>query len=107
VAKHKFSRIVLRPPDRLKDRNPNQLGGSMSNYLPPGAQYEYQPKSVFAEHRAATVLFALLVLLALIYWAMAPRHDKRFVAPPKQPASPASAVPAAAPVYVQPLPSRP
>ena len=99
MAKQTLPRIVLRPPGELK--RPGELGGSVGNYVPPGAQYDYRPPSVFAQYKVVTVIFALLLAALLVYWAMAPKHDPRFVHPETDAASAPAQEPG--PVYVQPL----
>ena len=92
------------PPFRIvlnRDERPQgMLGGSLSHYVPPGAQYDYKPPSVFARYRGLTVIFALLILGILAY-ALLLRPKSRVV-PPRAPAvhsQPASSEP----IYVQPL----
>lgn len=103
AKKQTLPRIVLRPPGELKQ--PGQLGGSLGNYVPPGAQYDYKPPSVFAQYKVVTGIFAALLVGLLIYWALAPKHDPRFVHPKSDEASAAASDPG--PVYVQPLQSKP
>jgi hypothetical protein len=111
MAKQKSFRIVLgRPrtfgrtssfsdlPELSERKDPNQLGGAVSNYLPPEAQYDYKPPSVFAEYRVLSIVFGLLVAALVAYWVWAPGHDHRSVRP--KPAA-ASAAPDA--VYIEPL----
>lgn len=88
-------RIVLRegPPK-------GTLGGSLSGYIPPGAQYDYKPPSVFERYKALSIIFALLVVAILVFLLLVPRH-------PRPLGTPASAVVPAAPttdpVYVLPV----
>lgn len=88
-----------------------RLGGKLSAYVPPGAQYEYKPPSVFARYRALTMVFVVLVLGLLSYWIWglnAPVPPSRA---PSARAAAAPAAPAAAPaqdgtVYIEPLPPK-
>jgi hypothetical protein len=81
------------------------LGGSLSRYVPPGAQYEYKPPSVFARYRVLSIVFALLVIALLLYGVMAPRHDRRLPAPAATPpaSAPGPTAPQPDPVYVLPV----
>jgi hypothetical protein len=103
AKKQTLPRIVLRPPGKLTQ--PGQLGGSVGNYVPPGAQYDYKHPSVFAQHKVVTGVFAALLIGLLIYWAMAPKHDPRFAKPDTHAASAAASDTNT--VYVQPLQSKP
>jgi hypothetical protein len=88
-------RIVL-----SADRPRGMLGGSLSGYVPPGAQYDYKPPSVFARYKWLTAAFAAMILGLLVYVLMTPRQ--RVIPTPRteQLAAPA---PSAEPVYVEPL----
>ena len=93
AKKHTPPRIVLR-----REKAPLQLTGEVGGYLPPGAKYDYKPPSIFAQYRVLSIVFALIVLAILGYWALAPRHDRRQSAEPTPAARPQDG-----PVYVEPI----
>jgi hypothetical protein len=82
---------------------PGSLGGSLKGYVPPGAQYDYRPPSVFARYRTLSIVFAALILLLVIYSLLAPREDSRLNRVPASPAA-KEGVPDA--VYVLPIPEK-
>jgi hypothetical protein len=84
-------RIVL-----SAERPRGALGGSLSGYVPPGAQYDYKPPSVFARYKWLTVTFVVLILGLLIYPLLAPRQARN---PAGQAQTPATSEP----VYVEPV----
>jgi hypothetical protein len=91
------------PPFRIvlnADRPRGMLGGSLSGYVPPGAQYDYKPPSVFVRYKWLTATFALIILGLLVYVLVAPRQ--RVIPTPRseQLAQPASS---GEPIYVEPL----
>ena len=92
-------RIVLNGGERPR----GMLGGSLSHYVPPGAQYDYKPPSVFARYKWLTAIFVLLVLGLLLYPALGLK--KAPAAPPRAASQPSHQPPASAgePIYVQPL----
>jgi len=73
--------------------SPKRLGGKLGPYVPPGAQYDYKPPSVFARYKVLTAVFVALVLLLLSYWVWGLRQPPR-----------ATAAPGNQPVYIEPLP---
>jgi len=89
-----------------------RLGGKLNAYVPPGAQYDYKPASVFARYKVLTAVFVLLALCLLSYWAWVSRHT------PPAPSAAASAPsdgpahasgpqpPQNQPVYIEPLPAK-
>jgi len=87
------------------------LGGSLSRYVPPGAQYDYKPPSVFERYRILSIAFALLLSAVVLFLLLAHRYPGR---PPAEPvpavanstaSTPTStpSAPAADPVYVVPV----
>lgn len=86
-------RIVLNSGERPR----GMLGGSLSGYVPPGAQYDYKPPSVFARYKWLSLAFVALILSIVIYFLLVPR------APRIIPASHPAPAPASEPVYVEPL----
>ena len=83
------------------------LGGSLSRYVPPGAQYDYNPPSVFERYKVLSILFALLIMALLAFLIIAPRHDPHRVRVPAAPANPSPPERSADPVYVTPLSIQP
>ena len=83
------------------------LGGSLSRYVPPGAQYDYNPPSVFERYRILSVVFGLLMLALLAFLIIAPRHEQRHATGPAEPANPSAPERPADPVYVTPLSIQP
>lgn len=83
------------------------LGGSLSRYVPPGAQYDYKQPSVFERYRILSVVFALLIIALLAFLIMARRHEQRHVTGPTAPANPSPPERPADPVYVTPLSIQP
>jgi hypothetical protein len=83
------------------------LGGSLSRYVPPGAQYDYKPPSVFARYRVVSVIFVLLAIALLAFWVTARLHVRRSAKLPTVPVSPAPPATQPDPVYVTPLPNPP
>ena len=84
-----------------------RLGGKLSAYVPPGAQYDYKPPSVFARYKVLTLVFVVLGLGLLSYWIWG------LNVPPPAARAPAVRAPAAAapadpdqPVYIEPLPPK-
>ncbi len=103
---HELPRVRLR-----REKASLQLGGEVGgNYLPPGAQYEYNPPSVFAEYRVLSAMFALIAQAALLYWVFWPvKHPSPETKPAASAAVPAPATPgdrSADPVYVEPIAPR-
>jgi hypothetical protein len=84
------------------------LGGSLSRYVPPGAQYDYKPPSVFERYRILSIVFALLLSAIVLFLLLAHHHPRQ---PPAEPvpaaadSTPAStpATATADPVYVVPV----
>jgi hypothetical protein len=94
------------PPFRIvlnADRPRGLLGGSLSGYVPPGAQYDYKPPSVFARYKWLTAIFALLILGLLLYVALAPRQPRVYPAARTPPGRVQAPAPSNEPVYVEPL----
>jgi hypothetical protein len=95
-------------PDRrlgikLEDPDPARgLRGKLDAYLPPGAQYEYKPPSVFARYKVLTAVFIALTLGLASYCVLVLRR------PPASLGRPASAPPAPQdqPIYIEPLPAK-
>ena len=83
------------------------LGGSLSRYVPPGAQYDYNPPSVFERYKILSIVFGLLMLALLAFLIIAPRHEQRHATGPAEPAIPSAPERPADPVYVTPLSIQP
>jgi hypothetical protein len=94
------SRTFGEAPTLDPNKDSSQLGGSLSGYVPPGAQYDYKPPSVFAEYKILTVIFGVLIAGLFVYWALIPRHER---AEHKLPPAASAAGPSADPVYIEPL----
>jgi hypothetical protein len=104
VAEKRPFRIVLRDGPQK-----GVLGGSLSRYVPPGAQYDYQQPSVFERYKFLSTVFALLLVAVVLYLLIARRHPRQPLPAPVQ-APPSVAAPATAPsepsadsVYVSPI----
>ena len=82
-------RIVL-----TGERPRGALGGSLSHYVPPGAQYDYKPPSVFVRYKWLTLIFLAMILALLAYPLLTPQKAR--------PAARGSSR-ASEPVYVEPL----
>jgi hypothetical protein len=86
------------------------LGGSLSRYVPPGAQYDYKPPSVFERYKALSIGFAVLLLAVVLYLISAHHFRRQPIPTPAEaalPATPAAttapSAAAADPVYVLPI----
>jgi hypothetical protein len=84
-----------------------RLGGKLNAYVPRGAQYDYQPASVFVRYKVLTGVFAAVSLSLMGYWVFVSRqaHAAASPAPPRS-APPAPQAPQDQPVYIEPLSSR-
>ena len=88
-----------------------RLGGKLNPYIPPGAQYNYKPPSVFARYKVLTGVF-LALALSLSCWVFVSRQPRAVPAPhgvaaaPPAPPKTAPQAPQDQPVYIEPLPSR-
>lgn len=72
------------------------LGGSLSRYVPPGAQYDYRPPSVFERYKILSGVFALLLLAMVLFFVLMPHHPRSLPpAPLAAPQRPAAGAPAA------------
>jgi hypothetical protein len=93
-----------------------KLGGKLSPYVPRGAQYDYNPPSVFARYKVLSALFVILLVSLFGYWIFIVRQPRAAAAsslPPSNAARPGAARPDAArppqrvpqgdPVYIEPL----
>jgi hypothetical protein len=110
-----------KPSVKLGERPIGKLSGKLTPYVPRGAQYDYNPPSVFARYKVLTALFVLLLVSLFGYWVFVLRQPRAAAVPPASatpdaavprasspPASspPARTQPQADPVYIEPLPPK-
>jgi hypothetical protein len=78
-----------------------RLRGKLARYVPRGAQYDYNPPSVFARYKVLTAVFAILLVSLFGYWAIVLRHTPTVPRPalPGRQAAP----PQSDPVYIEPV----
>ncbi len=86
-----------------------KLGGKLTPYVPRGAQYDYNPPSVFERYKILTAVFAILLVTAFGYWAFILRQPRATIQPAQHtqlsvPGAPTQ--PPSDPVYIEPLKPR-
>jgi len=78
------------------DVSATKLGGKLAPYVPRGAQYDYNPPSVFARYKVLTAVFVILLVSLFGYWVFILRQPGA-ARPPRQ------EVPQSDPIYIEPL----
>jgi hypothetical protein len=85
------------PPGKTSFTPSGKLGGKVMPYVPRGAQYDYNPPSVFARYKVLTAVFVVLLVSLFGYWAFVLR------APHAAGAAQKPGAPQSDPVYIEPL----
>jgi hypothetical protein len=95
-------RLGIKLADPTSER---RLGGKLNAYVPPGAQYDYKPPSVFARYKVLTGVFVALALFLMSYWILVSRRPHAAAVQPA-PLKSVPQMPQDQPVYIEPLPSK-